>query len=70
MRLLKHCPGRGRGLRFILGLTRSAAGNLRLGSAACTAEAAWVAPNKPIWRLSELLAKHKGQPNWSQTVVR
>ena len=29
----------------------------------------WVAPNQPIWRLSELLAKHKGQPNWSQTVV-
>ena len=29
----------------------------------------WVAPNQPIWRLSELLAKHKGQANWSQTVV-
>jgi mannose-6-phosphate isomerase-like protein (cupin superfamily) len=31
--------------------------------------AAWTAPNKPIWRLSELLAKHKGQANWSETVV-
>jgi mannose-6-phosphate isomerase-like protein (cupin superfamily) len=31
--------------------------------------AAWVAPNKPIWKLSELLAKHKGEPNWSENVV-
>ena len=31
--------------------------------------ATWTAPNKPIWRLSELLAKHKGQANWSETVV-
>src|SRR3984957_14223507 len=29
----------------------------------------WAAPNQPIWRLSELLAKHKGQASWSQTVV-
>jgi mannose-6-phosphate isomerase-like protein (cupin superfamily) len=29
----------------------------------------WVAPNKPIWKLSELLAKHKGQLNWKETVV-
>src|SRR5690242_20104752 len=29
----------------------------------------WVAPNQPIYKLSDLLAKHKGQPNWSQTVV-
>jgi mannose-6-phosphate isomerase-like protein (cupin superfamily) len=29
----------------------------------------WVAPNKPIWKLSELLAQHKGQPNWKETVV-
>src|SRR5678816_2390469 len=29
----------------------------------------WVAPNQPIWKLSELLAKHKGQANWTQTVV-
>jgi mannose-6-phosphate isomerase-like protein (cupin superfamily) len=29
----------------------------------------WVAPNKPIWRLSELLAAHKGQASWRETVV-
>jgi len=29
----------------------------------------WVAPNKPIWRLSELLAAHKGQQSWRETVV-
>jgi mannose-6-phosphate isomerase-like protein (cupin superfamily) len=31
--------------------------------------ATWVAPNKAIWRLSELLAAHKGQQNWTETVV-
>jgi quercetin dioxygenase-like cupin family protein len=29
----------------------------------------WTAPNKPIWKLSELLEKHKGQQNWKETVV-
>jgi mannose-6-phosphate isomerase-like protein (cupin superfamily) len=29
----------------------------------------WVAPNKPIWKLSELLSKHKGAQNWTETVV-
>jgi mannose-6-phosphate isomerase-like protein (cupin superfamily) len=29
----------------------------------------WVAPNKPIWKLSELLAQHKGQANWTENVV-
>ncbi len=29
----------------------------------------WEAPNKPIWRLPELLAKHKGEQNWTETVV-
>src|SRR5262245_42402256 len=29
----------------------------------------WIAPNRPHWKLSELLAKHKGQPNWTETVV-
>jgi hypothetical protein len=24
----------------------------------------WVAPNKPIWKLSELLVKHQGEQNW------
>ncbi len=31
--------------------------------------AAWVAPNRPIWKLADLLAQHKGQTNWAQTVV-
>ena len=25
--------------------------------------------NKPIWRLSNLLAAHKGQANWNQEIV-
>jgi len=29
----------------------------------------WTAPNKPHWVLSELLASHKGQTNWKETVV-
>ena len=31
---------------------------------------AWVAPNKPVWKLSELLASHKGQKAWKETIVR
>ena len=31
--------------------------------------AIWVAPNRPHWKLAELLAQHQGQPNWTQTVV-
>ena len=31
--------------------------------------ATWTAPNKPIWKLTELLAKHQGQQNWTETVV-
>jgi mannose-6-phosphate isomerase-like protein (cupin superfamily) len=34
-----------------------------------TQPATWVAPNKPIWKLSEILAAHKGQQNWKETVV-
>ena len=30
---------------------------------------AWVAPNKAHWKLSELLAAHKGQASWKATVV-
>lgn len=30
---------------------------------------AWTAPNKPHWKLSEVLAKHKGQNSWRETVV-
>jgi quercetin dioxygenase-like cupin family protein len=29
----------------------------------------WVAPNKPLTRLSDLLAKHAGEKNWTETVV-
>jgi hypothetical protein len=29
----------------------------------------WTAPNKAHWKLSELLASHKGQPAWKETVV-
>jgi mannose-6-phosphate isomerase-like protein (cupin superfamily) len=31
--------------------------------------ATWVAPNRPHWKLAELLAQHKGEANWTQTVV-
>ena len=29
----------------------------------------WTAPNKPIWKLKDILADHQGQSNWTQTVV-
>jgi len=29
----------------------------------------WAAPNKPHWKLSELLVAHKGQAGWKETVV-
>lgn len=29
----------------------------------------WTAPNKPIWRLSEILAAHKGEKSWVQPIV-
>jgi mannose-6-phosphate isomerase-like protein (cupin superfamily) len=29
----------------------------------------WVAPNKPHWKLPELLASHKGSASWKETVV-
>jgi mannose-6-phosphate isomerase-like protein (cupin superfamily) len=29
----------------------------------------WKAPNKPIWRLSEILAAHKGKADWVQPIV-
>jgi mannose-6-phosphate isomerase-like protein (cupin superfamily) len=31
--------------------------------------ATWVAPNKPIYKLADLLTQHKGQQNWTETVV-
>src|SRR4029079_8058248 len=30
----------------------------------------YVAPNKPHWKLSEILASHKGQSDWVQPIVR
>ena len=30
----------------------------------------WIAPNKPIWRLAEILAAHKGQADWTEPIVR
>ena len=30
----------------------------------------WKAPNKPIWRLSEIMASHKGHADWNEPVVR
>ncbi len=30
----------------------------------------YAAPNKPVWRLSEILAAHKGQADWVQPIVR
>jgi mannose-6-phosphate isomerase-like protein (cupin superfamily) len=30
----------------------------------------WKAPNKPIWRLSEIMAAHKGKTDWNQPIVR
>lgn len=31
--------------------------------------ATWTAPNKPHWKLAELLAAHKGQASWTETIV-
>src|SRR5690349_7585887 len=30
----------------------------------------YVAPNKPHWKLSEILASHRGQTDWVQPIVR
>lgn len=30
----------------------------------------WKSPNKPVWRLSEILIAHQGQKHWSQAIVR
>ncbi len=29
----------------------------------------WVAPMKPVWHVSEILAAHKGQTDWSEPIV-
>ena len=33
-------------------------------------ETPYTAPNRLIWRLSEIIASHKGQPSWRQAVVK
>src|SRR6185295_10717073 len=35
-----------------------------------TTPTAYVAPNKPHWKMSEILAAHKGQSDWVQPIVR
>lgn len=30
----------------------------------------WTAPNKPIWRLNEIMDAHKGKTDWTQPIVR
>src|SRR5882724_5943624 len=30
----------------------------------------WKAPNKPIWRLNEIMDAHKGKTDWDQPIVR
>ncbi|HUE65977.1 MAG TPA: cupin domain-containing protein [Rhizomicrobium sp.] len=30
----------------------------------------WKAPNKPIWRLSEIMSSHKGRADWDQPIIR
>src|SRR5262249_39679605 len=34
------------------------------------APAPYVAPNRPIWRLSDLQKQHAGQKNWTQAIVK
>jgi len=34
-----------------------------------TANPGWIAPNKPHWKVAELLASHKGQAAWKETIV-
>ena len=34
-----------------------------------THPAGWVAPMKPVWRLSEILAAHNGQTDWVEPIV-
>ena len=35
-----------------------------------TPETLYAPPNRLIWRLSEIVASHKGQPSWHQAVVK
>jgi mannose-6-phosphate isomerase-like protein (cupin superfamily) len=38
-------------------------------SAQPTEATQWVAPNKPHWKLSDVLAKHSGQRSWQEDIV-
>jgi mannose-6-phosphate isomerase-like protein (cupin superfamily) len=33
-------------------------------------QAPYVAPNKPVWRIADILAQHKGQADWAQPVIK
>ena len=35
-----------------------------------TTPTGWIAPMKPVWRLAEILAAHKGQADWTEAIVR
>ena len=35
-----------------------------------TTPTAYTAPNKPHWKLSEILASHQGQSDWVQPIIR
>ena len=43
---------------------------LRIWAPKKTPYAAYTAPNKPWWKLSDVLAAHKGQQSWSHAIVR
>ncbi|MBV9549122.1 MAG: hypothetical protein JO256_05545, partial [Alphaproteobacteria bacterium] len=42
----------------------------QIWSAKPTTLAPYVAPNRPVWRISEILASHRGQTDWVQPIVR
>ena len=33
-------------------------------------QAPYAGPNRPVWRIADILAAHKGQADWAQTVVK
>ncbi|MBO9670432.1 MAG: cupin domain-containing protein [Sphingobium sp.] len=35
-----------------------------------TPAAGYIAPNRPWWKLADVLAMHKGKPSWTQPIVR
>jgi len=42
----------------------------QIWSAKPTALPAYTAPNKPVWRIREILASHRGQSDWVEPIVR